>query len=318
MDSMSMNVLFERVLNKERHRFSVNEFQFRTALQNVKEAYLPNKDWPGKMTVLYADYNDPAHRCAYLHKYAMCHTGMVQDLLWDAAFKLGAILRRQLRWKLRLNLCSLGGGPGTDVVAILDLLTAFFDFFPCFVSIVDLTEGWKGVFESTLQELRNGPNWRLRDILSPFYFHYNYITANLLQPLRPSVKRYLKDADFISMVKFISAAACADTRAMIAEIFSCMKPGAIVIFIDNAAGGFLQVLQEQAESHGLLTVHGPVEHYCHENFFYYVDRFGCPSQWKTLVSFQMWIKPHSYNPDQLLQKKLLPVRADVKCSKIEA
>ncbi|XP_054707577.1 uncharacterized protein LOC129217321 [Uloborus diversus] len=292
MDSRGVKDLYAEVLQKEQRRYYVGESRIKAAIQNMKDAYLPDKDWEEKNVPLYVNYDDAAHRCAYLHKYAACYTGMVQELLKDT-FQRDNQVKRQLNSLRKLNLCSLGGGPGTDVVAILDVFANFMDFIPCSVNIIDLNGSWRSVFESVVQELQCGNNRKLKNMLSPSYFRFNYITANMLLPLSPLVKSSIMSADFISMVKFISAAACDNTESMVSEIFRYLKPGALVMFIDNAAGGFLQMLQDQARNHRLQTVRGPVEHYRFENADYSVNRFGYTSQSKTTVSLQIWMKPQS-------------------------
>ena len=70
-----------------------------------------------------------------------------------------------------------------------------------------------------------------------------------------------------------------------------MKPGCMLLFVDNAAGGFDTMIREIADDFGLTTVFGPMKHYDYENPFLALERHGHTSQFKTRVSIQMWKKP---------------------------
>lgn len=80
-----------------------------------------------------------------------------------------------------------------------------------------------------------------------------------------------------------------------------MKPGGMLLFVDNAAGGFDRMIRETASDCGMVTVFGPLKHYDYENTSFNVKRYGNNSQFKTRVSVEMWKKPMAYNATQQLQ-----------------
>lgn len=75
-----------------------------------------------------------------------------------------------------------------------------------------------------------------------------------------------------------------------------MKPGGMLLFVDNAAGGFDKMIRETASQCGMSTVFGPLMHYDYENPFFALERHGHTSQSKTRVSIQMWKKPTLSSP----------------------
>ncbi|XP_054707084.1 uncharacterized protein LOC129216893 [Uloborus diversus] len=282
--------VYDRVLQKEKSRFTVNHQAIRNAIQTMKDVYLPNSAWESDATVSVANYNDAAHRCAYLHKYAMCYTGMTHDLFYLAVSKSNMI-KVYLNAKEKLRLCSLGGGPGSDLVAMLQVFHNCFDFAHCHVTVIDYLAEWRNVFVSVVRELQSGQYGGIAEMLQPQYFRYEYVQANLLLPLNANIQKIIQQSDFVSMVKFISAAACSGTRQMVYEIFSCMKPGAFLLFIDNAAGGFLEMVQQVAKQCGMLSVFGPLKHFEYEDPAYSMERFGYTSQSRSKMSLQVLMKP---------------------------
>lgn len=298
--------LYDGVLSKEKIKFHVNDNRIRDAIKIMKDVYMPNPDWELNEAVLVANYNDAAHRCAYIHKYALCYTGMVCDLLQEAISE-EPIVRRFFESKRRLTLCSLGGGPGTDIVGAFAAFISTIGFIPCSVSILDYAREWESTFKIIVGELRWGSLPIFSDMIIPPNFNYEYIGCNLLTDVTSkfSVKEAISSADFLTMIKFISAAGCNHTRGMVENVFRTMKPGAMLLFIDNAAGGFQSMVQQVANQYGMITVFGPLLHYDYEKPDFSITRFGYTSQSKTKVAVQIWKKPEHrfFNASQDLRNQ---------------
>lgn len=300
--------LYNSVHEDQKRKFRVNHQNIRKAFVDMKEAYLPNPDWQLDFSNKKADYNDPAHRCAYLHKYAMVHTGLLCKVLQSALTKQS--IQNDINSKRKLNLCSLGGGPGTDIVSLLFVIKEIFGFIQCRVDVIDFAQEWKNVFDSIVSELRTGKYGSVKDMVSSGYFGYDYLSADLLNASYWSQYKVLtavRNADIITMVKFISAAACDKTRLMVTKIFQNMKGGGMLLFVDNAAGGFHEMLQEVAASCGMQSVYGPVMHYDYEEPSFSRKLHGYTSQSKTKVSIQMWKKSEKsiYNTTQQLRREYI-------------
>lgn len=84
-----------------------------------------------------------------------------------------------------------------------------------------------------------------------------------------------------------------------------MKPGAMLLFIDNAAGGFQRMIEDVAYGCGMQSAFGPLEHYDYEEPLFSRVLYGYTSQSKTKVVIEMWKKPNAlpYNTTQQLQRE---------------
>lgn len=208
--------LYNTVYEKQKSKFCVDSGRIRSAIQNMKEVYMPNRNWEYDEISKVANYNDPALRCAYLHKYAMIHTGLMCEVLQSAFGHYG--IHHDIDSKAKLNLCSLGGGPGTDIVGLLFILREVFGYIQCNVTVIDHAIEWKHVFDSIVSELKTGRYGSVRDMVSGWNFSYDYLSADLLAfsfVNNYKVLQAIKNADIITMIKFISAAACEKTRQMV-------------------------------------------------------------------------------------------------------
>lgn len=210
--------LYGNVLDAEERKFYVSKNNFKHAIKLINQAYSKNPDWQTDFTSNsgMTDFNNPAYRCAYLHKYAMVHTGLMCEIL-QLIFQQGEI-NNEMRRKNELSLCSLGGGPGTEIVSLMFVLQQIFGFLRCSVNVIDYSLEWKRVFESIIAELRTGRYGNVRQIVSSWYFNYDYQSADLLSASYYNmykVRSSIKNADIITMIKFISAAACDKTKGMV-------------------------------------------------------------------------------------------------------
>ncbi|XP_035210906.1 uncharacterized protein LOC118185190 [Stegodyphus dumicola] len=284
--------LYNTVLDKEKCQCNVSDNKIQNAIRNLKDAYMPNHSWESLTeTSVIANYNDPAHRCAYLHKYAMCYTGMVSTL-FEMAINVNADIREYIDSRKCLNVCSLGGGPGTDIIGILTVICRFGNF-PAFMTVVDYASEWQITFKNIIKEIKSSFPEHVRMMVSSNYFKYQYLNGDLLSQVttNSNIRNAVMSADIVTMVKFISAAACDKTRKMVKDIFGCMKPGALLIFIDNASGGFHEMISQVASECNMQLAFGPLLHYDYEDARFSRTRFGYTSQSKTKITFYVWKKP---------------------------
>lgn len=75
-----------------------------------------------------------------------------------------------------------------------------------------------------------------------------------------------------------------------------MKPGALVLYIDNAGGGFHQLVRNEAQALNLITVFGPLKHEHFATNDFNVKRFGYTPCLETKVSVHIWRKPSPSQP----------------------
>ncbi|GIX97216.1 uncharacterized protein CEXT_211701 [Caerostris extrusa] len=69
-----------------------------------------------------------------------------------------------------------------------------------------------------------------------------------------------------------------------------MKPGSLILYIDNAGGGFHQLLRKEAGVCRMKTLFGPLKHELYSNPSFNVKRFGYTPCLETKVTVHIWSK----------------------------
>ncbi|CAL1274662.1 unnamed protein product [Larinioides sclopetarius] len=291
-DSGSILRMYSCVLNAHKNKYGVNEADIRTAIQNMKEVYKPNPGSLSDAVVYVADYNDAGHRCAYLHKYAPFHTALVADMLQTALQQNPRVFSDLIYASGNINICSLGGGPGCDIFGVLSVLNAAFGLFQVSATVIDCMEKWKDMFYELVKELRYGDYGDFGESVDEQYFEWSYLQHNLLSKMTNQVNQAIARADLVTMIKFVSASSCKDTSTMIQKIFASMNHGALVLYIDNAGGGFHKLVTKKAEKFNFESVF-------YENHEHFVKpalrarKFGYTPCFESKVSVHIWKKTFS-------------------------
>ncbi|GFQ77160.1 uncharacterized protein TNCT_377941 [Trichonephila clavata] len=283
--------LYDNVLHFEIMKNSVNEEDMRRGIQIVRRAYRPQKEQRTR-TESYTEDNSIAYRCAYLHMYTPVHTAMVYYVMNWALVQEKEYFQSFLHTRRRsLKICNLGGGPGADLIGVITAFQKEFGYFHTSATIIDIVSEWKDIFGSIINELRYGFYGYFE--LNPQYFEWSFLTANLMDRITGDVNNAINSADFITMIKFVSAVVHQNATGMIKNIFKKMKPGALVLFIDNDAGGSREVVLKVANECQFKPVFGPFAHHLYINEELLVQRFGYWNCHKTAVTVVILEKPIS-------------------------
>jgi hypothetical protein len=75
------------------------------------------------------EYRDPLVRLAYLYRHAPIHADIVETAI-RAVDGLSGFLRNRIRETGALRVCSFGGGPGTELLALVKYLIRYFPDMP--------------------------------------------------------------------------------------------------------------------------------------------------------------------------------------------
>ncbi|GBN34209.1 hypothetical protein AVEN_142084-1 [Araneus ventricosus] len=305
--------LYSKILEDDLIKSDVNEGDVQQAIRYMHEVYRGNPENLSKESYSITNYNNLAYRCAYLFKYAPIHTALVYEAMSRAltenphTFRLFQDL---VFLKTPFNICSLGSGPGTDVIGVLAAMYDKLCFFPSSATLVDIMPEWEGTFRSVVSELRLED--RTYGILSASasqrYFDWSFIDSDLLEEVSQDLKLVIESANLITLVKFVSAVACKKTSEMIEKIFQIMRPGAMVLFIDNAGGGFQELITSAAKKHHLVPIFEPLNHELYVNDTFNREKFGYKSCYKTRVAVQLLMKidPVQYSTGMNLSSQLYP------------
>ncbi|XP_071805638.1 uncharacterized protein [Asterias amurensis] len=215
----ALNPLLDQVENQDQE----SKFDdVKVSLRNITKLYKTalNQTTSGSRS----DWNDPGNRCAYVFVYFMQHCHLVHYSLQQ----IQADISKNWQNKSSLNVCSIGGGPGSDLVGLTRFLTDAALFPPSLTCVVlDLYPNWKHTWGSIYDQL-------------PETFDVTYRKCDLVNTaaLQDDILRVIGKADLLTFVKSFSAVASflrQDQRRgdRLRAILRALKGGTYVLYIDN-------------------------------------------------------------------------------------
>lgn len=281
-------LLYESVLDIEHKDLEIADIV--NAINQIIKAY---KKIPNDAPVSIIDYNCSKYRFAYIYLYALCHTTIVDEHLKKLETNSFETFRQMLKLEQsRLNLCSLGGGPGCDVIGVLKNLEKYSpSLAPSTVdcTIIDLCEGWNQSFCNVLDNfLQSDIGKCYRSRLSSCF-----MKADICSVLDNVTICALRKADLLTMVKFVSVVAyyCKEDSKYLQELFRLMKSGSYLIFLDNSTGGFYEMVLKSAEDNGLNLLYTVKTYHRHSEYMKFSKyKFNKKPLSFTSVIFAVWKK----------------------------
>ncbi|XP_038077760.1 uncharacterized protein LOC119745470 [Patiria miniata] len=171
------------------------------------------------------NWNVPANRCAYVFLYLMQHCHLVSFSLQETSKSL----RSWRNKKEILKVCSIGGGPGSDLVGLTTFLRKK-EIFPSSLEcrVLDLYPNWKDTWDKIYQ------------LCIPEDFSVKYEKCDVVRDkdLTVSTRQFIKQADMLTLSKFFSAVSAffrndRGSGDLLRSILRDIKPGCFVLYIDN-------------------------------------------------------------------------------------
>ncbi|XP_067132060.1 uncharacterized protein [Centruroides vittatus] len=249
--------LYRNVVDEEKHVNQLSRGNIGECLQWILEKYSNS----GLKESDAINFDKPGNRCAYVYLYATSHSCLVARTF--EKFR-ECNLERYIEWMKRLrsfwsfNICSLGAGPGTDIVGILMFFRHRLNLLSgvkvnC--TLIDKYSSWKTIFHKIMNKLYSENADQFLNITT------EYLAEDLFNCLSGNARAAIQTADLIIMTKFISAISadneCSD---MLKNIFESMKPGAFFLCIDNSGGSAYKIMHNAAREVGLNPIFGPKLH----------------------------------------------------------
>ncbi|WP_309091979.1 hypothetical protein [Phenylobacterium sp.] len=191
------------------------------------------------------DYGDPAVRFAYVFRYVAAHGDYIVQVLKYFRAEHGAVLPGPTA-----RVSCIGGGPGSDVIAILKYLSDMgkhekVEKLICY--LLDGEQGWADAWTEFDESLESDVN------LSPIFQKLDVSNFDSWQ----SQKKFLQ-ADLFTMSYFVSEVMSqdggGDVSAFWLKLFEEAKPGALFLYIDNGADLFNEYIDTLASKGGLKTL----------------------------------------------------------------
>jgi len=169
------------------------------------------------------DYSDPCKRYAYIFKYTTSHANIVYTIIRRSSHL------RSLFDRDKLTVACVGGGPGSDFLGILKYCMQDEKHPELKALILDRDSAWSESWSDVDDKI--GPSFRIST---------NFQPLDVTDP--SSWKTYTKhfNADLFSLIYFMSELYAVRKKAQdyFESLFSNMKPGAIILFVDNNSSAF--------------------------------------------------------------------------------
>lgn len=182
------------------------------------------------------DYDDPLTRFAYVYKYTTANAMAVYNVL-ESYPDIREVLPSEV------ELAAIGGGPGSDFLGVVKHLQRRDEDVRLTGFLIDRTDRWghtwSDVFRYLPDSVRVSLSVRPLDACCPD------------QSWRDET-RYL-EADLFTMVKFHSEihSHIREAQPYLNHVFSTMRSGALIIFVDNWNQHSYTWFDEMAETHRL-------------------------------------------------------------------
>ena len=190
-------------------------------------------------------YNEPSIRFAYIYKYVTSHVNIVYQKICSN------MTLRSLFQLPQVTVSCIGGGPGSDLVGILKFVSGKDDAKPklrCF--ILDGENSWADAWSDVDEKLDSNFN------ISTYFIPMD-VTDNSAWSQQ---SKYL-NADLFTMIYFASEIFSKREQAkpFFEHLFANMKPGGLLLYIDNNARCFTEWFDALVKAAGLEVLEAEEE-----------------------------------------------------------
>ncbi len=190
-------------------------------------------------------YKDPATRFAYVYRYVATHGDYVVQLLTRAASALGGSVFP----KETARVSCIGGGPGSDILAILKYLDDYKEqesVKKLVVYLLDKEQAWADTWTELDDKLDAGVK-----------LNTNFQQLDVLKPDWTSQRKFL-DADIFTLSYFASEVYSLDGQGEVSNfwrtLFQEAKAGALFCYDDNGTDEFNAYFDSQWRKAGLKLI----------------------------------------------------------------
>jgi len=236
------------------------------------------------------DYSDPATRFAYVYKYVAAHG----DYLVQVLAQLRSTLHRPIFGQQKVRVSCVGGGPGSDIIAVL--------------KYIDEQNGQEGVDKLTCYLLDREQAWadtwtELDDRMNVgVQLNANFQPLDVTNPGSWRSQRKFLSADLFTMSYFLSEVRALDDNGVVGdfwrELFAGAKGGALFVYTDNAHDYFTSYFDGLWKSSGLEPLIEAVDNSFLPRFSeqaselaFYRAKFGQSPKLRSQLAYRVLKKP---------------------------
>lgn len=206
---------------------------------------LSNEDRPP------VDYKDPATRFAYVYKYVAAHGSYIVQVLSELRGALGQIFSEST-----VRVSCIGGGPGSDIIAVIKYLANAGKKEPvtkiiCY--LLDKEQAWADTWTELDESLK-----------ATVQLNANFQPLDVTTPESWQAQKKFLQADLFTMSYFVSEVASLDNEGVVThfwtQLFDHAKPGSLFLYIDNGSKKFNDYFDDLTNRDDLeLVIYGSDE-----------------------------------------------------------
>ncbi len=192
------------------------------------------------------DYRDPATRFAYVYKYVASHGDYVVQILSILSIQ-GRVFQHETA-----RVSCIGGGPGSDVLAVLKYLDDYKSkeiVKKLVVYLLDKEQAWADTWTELDEKLD-----------ASVALNTNFQPLDVTQPASWMSQRKFLEADLFTLSYFVSEVYALDGNGVVTQFWQTLfreaKSGAIFIYDDNGSDKFNDYFDYQWKQGGLQLISG--------------------------------------------------------------
>jgi len=194
------------------------------------------------------DYSDPVSKFAYVYMYTACHAELIAQVVNE--FDL---LKESASDPSNFRATCIGGGPGSDVVGLLDSYSELSNAKNFHAWLIDRENSWGDCWGEISRFIDN--KITVTTQVEPI----DLTDDSAIKSAVKNSRRYLR-ADLVTMSFVVSEVYSFREKANgpLKRLLSALRPGAHLLFIDNndADGCFLQWFEELAAASDFKVLEG--------------------------------------------------------------
>ncbi|MGS0539402.1 hypothetical protein ACQR53_10080 [Xanthomonas oryzae] len=191
------------------------------------------------------NYENPVTRFAYVYMYVAAHADYLTQLIEAYRSDLGSPIFKTER----LRLSCIGGGPGSDFIAVVKYLSEHTDepVEKVTAYLVDGEQGWADTWTELDGKL---------DL--PFQLATNFQPLDVTRPNSWTAQKKFLEADVFTISYFVSEVMSLDRCGVVTDfwskVFSNAKSGTLFFYIDNGAQVFNDYFDRLWNTNGLKLI----------------------------------------------------------------
>lgn len=184
-------------------------------------------------------YSDPAVRFAYIYRYVTSHSNLVYQRVQSTPELV------KLFKKPEIHVSCIGGGPGSDLLGVLKYITVKGLCPTLRCHLLDGENAWADAWSDVDQKLQ-----------TPCKISTYFLPMDVCDPASWKLHSKYLSADLFTMIYFMSEVYCrqSENEPYFNHLFSKMKKGALLLYVDNNAKCFYDWFDKLASKHGLKVL----------------------------------------------------------------